>query len=383
MNGFTKEVILVKKRFFEDFIKGSTYMLYHIVMVGISAALALSLPLTFRFIAKKFLIFWSLIGNDKIFLISVEMTLTILLILLSSTIRKSWKDRKLSNMARAAGMVFVTPAKGFFVKRRIRKLKESQGMARDVMVISSTGFRTFVDPKGELHQVIQNCREAKIMLLNPNSEGAIVRAKGIPDPNVTPESFGEQIRKSIDFLKVLKAAQKNVKLKLYPDPPFLKMTVLGDYIWMQHYQPGLDVQMMPKYVFKHDPNIGSLYFPFYQYFLGRWNNPDIPEYDLETDELIYRDSSGNEVGREKFNEVKMEEGTNKNSTNHVIPQNDNEGQNGTLPSLWTHGNCACPGDFSIARRQYLHSGLHPGGKEFSLLRSKNPICETAGWIAIL
>jgi len=54
------------------------------------------------------------------------------------------------------------------------------------------------------------------MLLDPNSEGAIVRAKGILDPDVTPESFGEQIAKSIDFLKALKAAQKNVILKLYP-----------------------------------------------------------------------------------------------------------------------------------------------------------------------
>jgi len=34
-------------------------------------------------------------------------------------------------------------------------------------------------------------------------------------------------------------------------------------------------------------------------------------------------------------------------------------------------------------RLNLHSGLHPGAKEFSLLRSKSPICETAGWIAIL
>jgi len=85
------------------------------------------------------------------------------------------------------------------MKRRIKKLKERQGIARDVMVISSTGFRTFVDPKGELHQVIQNCRKAKILLLNPNSEGAIARAKGIPDPDVTPETFGEQIRKEHRF----------------------------------------------------------------------------------------------------------------------------------------------------------------------------------------
>jgi hypothetical protein len=383
MNSLTKAVTLVKKRFFEDFIKGSTHMLYHIIMVGLSAALALSLPMMVRFIAKKFLIYWSLIGNDKIFLISVEMILTIWFIFLSTYIRKNWKDRKLSNMARAAGMVFITPAKGFFVKRRIRKLKESQGMARDIMVISSTGFRTFVDPKGELHQVIQNCREAKIMLLNPNSEGAIVRAKGIPDPDVTPESFGEQIRKSIDFLKALKASQKNVKLKLYPDPPFLKMTILGDYIWLQHYQPGLDVQMMPKYVFKHDPNIGSLYFPFYQYFLGRWDNPDIPEYDLTTDELIYRDRAGNEVRRENLNEVKREVVTNTDSTNQEAPQNDIGVENGTSFLPWIHGNWTYSGDFSIAGRQHIHNGLHPGGKEFSLLRSKNPICESTSWIAIL
>lgn len=58
--------------------------------------------------------------------------------------------------------------------------------------------------------------------------------------------------------------------------------------------------MMPKYLFKHNQNSGSLYSPFYQYFLARWNHPDIPEYDFATDELIYRDTDGNEVRREKF-----------------------------------------------------------------------------------
>jgi len=384
MISLAKEVILIKSRFWENFInliKGSTHMLYHLLTLGLSAAFVLSLPMIIRFLAEKFPVYWSRIGNDKIFLISIEMILGIVLILLFNAIRKSWRDRKLSNMARAAGMVLVTPAKGFFVKRRIRKLSESQGMARDVMVISSTGFRTFVDPNGELHQVIQNCREAKIMLLNPNSEGATVRAKGIPHPDVTPESFGEQIRKSIDFLKVLKAAQKNVRLKLYPDPPFFKMTILGDYIWLQHYQPGLDVQGMPKYVFKHDPNLGSLFFPFYQYFLGRWNNPDIPEYDLEIDELIYRDSSGNEVKREKL--VKVKGLTNEVLTNGN-PQDDDRKreEDQAFSPLWAHENATCLGNFSTSGRRHLHSGLHTGAKEFFLLRSKNPICETAGWINI-
>ncbi len=379
MSDSAKEVILIKGRFLENVVKGSKHMLYHLVTLGLSAALVLSLPRVIRFAAEKFPVYWSRIGNDKTFLISVEMILGVVLIFLFNAIRKSWRDRKLSNMARAAGMVLVTPARGFFVRRKIRKLKEKQGIARDVMVISSTGFRTFVDPEGELHQVIQNCRKAKIMLLNPNSEGAMVRAKGIPHPDVTPESLREQIQMSIDFLKALKAAQKNVRLKLYPDPPFLKMTILGDYIWLQHYQPGLDIQGTPKYVFKHDPNLGSLYFPFYQYFLGKWDNPGIPEYDLGTDELIYRDGSGNEVRREKLVHA---EGI-KNEV--LMNGNPREGdhQREAFSALRPHQNATCFGNFHASGWRHLHSGLHPGGKQFFLLRSKNPICETAAWINIL
>jgi len=168
------------------------------------------------------------------------------------------------------------------------------------MVIGSTGFRTFVDPRGDLYDVVRNCREAKILLLNPYSEGASARAKSILDPGITPESLRRQIAKSIEFLKDLKAAQKNVKLKLYAAPPFLKLAVLGDYAWVQHYHAGLDVRIMPEYMLEHDQNPGGLYTIFYQYFLTMWESATIPEYDLETDDLIYRDAAGKEVRREKL-----------------------------------------------------------------------------------
>jgi hypothetical protein len=100
-----KELIPIKKNSFSDFIKGSTPMLYHIVMVVLSAVLALSLPMTARFIAKKFLAYWSLIGNDKVFLISIEMISAILFIFLSTAIYKSWRYRKFSNMAKTAAFV--------------------------------------------------------------------------------------------------------------------------------------------------------------------------------------------------------------------------------------------------------------------------------------
>lgn len=203
-------------------------------------------------------------------------------------------------MARAAGMAYWASRKGFLARRRIRTLKERQSRMRDVMIVGSTGFRTFADPKGDLHAAIQHCRAAKIMLLNPYSEGAIERAKSILDPGVTAESLRRQVAQSIEFLKQLRAAQRSIQLKLYPEAPFLKLAILGDYAWVQHYHPGLDVQVLQEYVFVHNQNPGSFYTPFYQYFVTRWNDVTIPEYDLLTDELIYRDKVGNEVRREQF-----------------------------------------------------------------------------------
>jgi hypothetical protein len=243
-----------------------------------------------------------MMGDEKLFLLTVEIVLAVLLILFFNYVGWVWRDRRLARMAREAGLVFVS-SKGFLSRRRSRKLKESQGIARDIMVIGSTGGRTFADPKGDLYTVIQNCRMAKIMLLNPFSEGASIRAKSILDPEVNLERFREQIQRSITFLKELKAVQKDVRLKLYHDVPFIKMAISGDYIWANLYHAGFDVRLMPEYVYKHDQKPGSLYALFYQYFLNQWNNPGIPEYDLETDELVYRDGSGSEERRERPGEA--------------------------------------------------------------------------------
>jgi hypothetical protein len=280
-------------------LKGSVHILYHVAVVIFSAAFAFSLPFTAAFVARKVLSYWSLVGDDKIFLVSIEIGSAVLLILLLNHIRRSWIDRRVSRMARAAGLVLVSPSNSLLAQRRIRRLKEKQGFARDAMVIAATGFRTFVNQKGELYQVIHNCREAKILLLHPDSEGMRVRARSIAYDGAV-EDFSRQIETSIGFLKVLRSKHQNVRLKLYQDVPFLKMAILGDYLWVQHYHPGLEAQEMPKYVFKHNQDRGSLYVPFYQYFLTRWHNADIPEYDFDSDELVHRDPSGKELRRAPF-----------------------------------------------------------------------------------
>ena len=281
-------------------LKNISHILYHIVVVLLSAAVALSLPFVAQFMAKKFLDYWALIENEKIFLVSIEVGTAVLLIILFNFIVKNMKSRKLSRLAAEAGLYALSRASGFIEHARTRKLKEKHGVAKNVMLIGSTGFTTFVDPAGDLHQVIQKCRGAKIMLLDPSSEGAYSRAKSIQSPDITMESFREQIAKSIEFLKRLKEVRKDIRLKLYQDVPLLKLAILGDYVFLRHYHQGVDVQKLPEFVFRHQRNPGCLYNPFYQYFLDRWHDPALPEYELETDELIYRDKTGNEVRREKF-----------------------------------------------------------------------------------
>ena len=286
------------KKSLQRFLNGVAQALFHVLLVALSAGIALSLPYVVGYIGNHFWPYWSIIEKETLYLISVEAITAIVLLLVFNYIGRSWQDRKISKMAKSAGLVYFLPAKSVFAQRKLNSLKLRQGFARDVMIISSTGYRTFVDPRGDLHSVLQHCRGARIMLLNPRSEGAYARARSICDPSVTPETFSEQIKKSVDFLKGLRAG-KNIRLKLYDDTPFLKLAILGDHVWIKHYHPGLDVQSMPEYLFEHDQNLGGFYTPFYHYFLARWENPAIAEYDLETHQLIYRDASGKEISREK------------------------------------------------------------------------------------
>ncbi|MEW6586033.1 MAG: HAMP domain-containing sensor histidine kinase [Nitrospirota bacterium] len=280
---------------------GIKNIVYHILIFVLSAAIALSLPYTGKFIADNYVTYWSLIESNKTFLIFVEIAIAVILIMVFNGLVRSWKDRKFSKMAMIdMGLVLAADAKSLQAKKKVKQFKEQEGFVRDVLLIGSTGFDTFVNPEGDLHRVIQNCREAKIMLLKPTCEGACVRSKSIPDPEITPESYRDEIMKSIAFLKDLKALQKNIRLKLYEETPLLKLAILGDYLFMKYYHSVLNEEDMPEYIFKHSPDHSSLFDLFYQIFLSKWRDPDIPEYDFDTDELIYRDISGNELKREKL-----------------------------------------------------------------------------------
>jgi hypothetical protein len=279
--------------------KGAAQIGYHVLVIILSAALALSLPFITGSVVRKLTLYWTVIENERILLLSFETFLTLLFVVFFNNIRTGLQEKRLSGTVRGAGLDFLTPASGFFRRLRIKKLKEKKGTGGDIMIIGSTGYRTLVSPEGDLHDAVQNCRELKIMLLDPFGEGARERAR-IINSHISPGDFRYQILETIYFLKDLRELGGNIRLKLYPDAPRLKLAILGGHICVQHYHTGLDVRKIPEYVFHHGQNPGSLYTYFYQYFLSRWNDANIPEYSFDTDDLIYRDNSGNEIGRGSF-----------------------------------------------------------------------------------
>ena len=270
--------------------------LYHIAAAALSAGIALLLPTG----AKQFLAFWSRVEHDKLSLIAVEVTVAVLLIVCLNYIHRSLRDRALAAVASGAGLVSFFPRRTRWAQRRIKQLKEEQGTGRTISVIGSSGHSTFVDQVGGLSSVLDKCLGARIMLVNPYSQETSARIRAINHPEFTLDKFREEVRQSIELLKRLKAMGKAVRLKFYSDSPLIKLVVLGDYLWLQHYHADLDVKTMPEYVLRHNRKDHGLYTLYAHYFVQRWESAEIPEYDLDTDQLVHRSKTGNEIRRERF-----------------------------------------------------------------------------------
>ncbi len=159
--------------------KNIAHISYHISVIFLSAALALSLPYLVSTLADSLLKFWTVIEDEKIFLVSLEIFMAVALILFFNAIVHGREYRRIADMAKKAGLVLVAPSGRIFLRRRIKKMKKELGFARELMIIGSTGYGSLLDQNGDLHEAVLNCREAKIMLLNPFQEGADTRARSI------------------------------------------------------------------------------------------------------------------------------------------------------------------------------------------------------------
>ncbi len=277
-------------------MKNFAQIWYHIVVLGLSAGIALSLPA----MARSFLAYWTRVADDKTSLLVLEVVVAILLIISANAIRLIIRDRALAKMAVGAGLASFYPSHDPRTRRRIKQLKEKQSTGRTIMAIGSSGYGTLTDQVGDLSSILERCMGARVLLVNPHSLEARARIEAIADPDYTMGLFQDEVWRSIELLKRLRAIGKSVRLKLYAEPPLVKLVILGDYLWLQHYHPDLNVRAMPEYVLQHNLKDHGLYTFYYHYFVQRWGSREIPEYDLDTDELVYRGPQGREDRRVPF-----------------------------------------------------------------------------------
>src|SRR6185295_17855349 len=59
--------------YLRNLAKGAARMLYHVIVITLSAGIALSLPFAAGVFAENFAAYWAIVANEKIVLISMEI----------------------------------------------------------------------------------------------------------------------------------------------------------------------------------------------------------------------------------------------------------------------------------------------------------------------
>ncbi|MEW6248244.1 MAG: hypothetical protein AB1555_16245 [Nitrospirota bacterium] len=155
------------------FLRDAAGSLYHIVVVTLSAGIALLLPAG----ARQFLSFWSWIEHGKLSLVAVEMAVAI-----------------------GAGLVSSFPQRARGAERHIRKLKEERSTGRTVMIMGSSGYSTFMDQVGDLASVLDKCLGAKNSAGEPLQPGSKRASRPSLIPSTRWPPFAKKSGKALSFL---------------------------------------------------------------------------------------------------------------------------------------------------------------------------------------
>jgi hypothetical protein len=280
-----------------NFVSGLRQILSHGAVTVLAVAIAFSLPGFANYILNEW---WPEVESNANLLLATEIALASVLALVFNLATIAWDHRQRVLTTRLASLVHARNSDaGWLARRRERALVEQLTTARDAFVLTLTGYDTLVAADSMLRPVIEKAYEIRVMLINPVGEGLRRRAESLP-PEITVLTLHKEIEATIGALSKLRKYGKKVKLKFYDEEPFWKLVVLGDYIWVQHCHSGFVVREQPEYVFalQHTEPRHGLFVPFYMIFLNHWNDARHPEYDFDSNELVYRDAGGKETGRE-------------------------------------------------------------------------------------
>lgn len=271
----------------------------HAAVTLLAVGVAFSLPLLANYILFTW---WPMVAGDSQLLLINEIIFAAMLVLLFNMLLQAREAQLSHRMNSMAALVHVRQEGSRLSRNLSRSLLEHITGARDVSVMSVTGFDTFVSELRNLRQVIDDCYELRVLLMNPYGAGALRRVQSLGDADALLENYRRETEATMERLASLAAAGKKVTLKFYDDPPFWNLIVTGEHVWVQYCHDGQELRQQPEYVFalnRSNP-VQGLFPAFYMHFLNCWGDPRHPEYDFDTRQLIYRNERGNEVRRVPF-----------------------------------------------------------------------------------
>lgn len=283
---------------FHSFTQGIHHAFSHVVITLLAVGIAFSLP-----VVAKYILFywWPKVEDNSQLLMITEISFATVLVLLFNISKIAWDGRRSMHMNKIASLVYAREGHGWMSRWKERDMRKKIASARDVYIMSITGD-TFSSENSELQKPLELAYEIRVMLANPYGKGVASRAQSLDDPEAMLQAFRQETEVSIAYLRKLAAAGKKVKLKFYEEPPFWKLVVTGEYVWVQYCHDGHEVKTQPEYVFglQHDNPQRGFFAPFYKHFLDQWKDPRHPDFNFETSELIYRNGDGNEIDRVSF-----------------------------------------------------------------------------------
>jgi len=271
----------------------------HITISLLAVGIAFSLPIVAQYILYKW---WPMVEYNARLLLVTEVIFATALVMLFNVSKIAWDSRRRLQANTIASLVHAKDKAGsdWSSRRNDKALRESLQGTREISILSVTGSEIFSDNNWVRH-VLDNSYEVRVLLMNPEGDGAYQRTRLSANPAAVLEAYRREIEHTINYLAKLVSAGTRVSIKFYDAVPFWRMVVAGDYVQVQ-YCYGTVKGEWPEYIFalrKDQPGRG-LFTPFYVNFLNQWQDVRLPDYDFETRELVYRNSNGNEVKRELF-----------------------------------------------------------------------------------
>lgn len=282
-----------------NFWNGLGHIAGHAGITLLAVAIAFSLPHGASYILYNW---WPKVQEDSHTLLTTEIGFAAVLVLLLNLLKLTWDYRKRARMSAIASLVYARENNDWFSRwtkeQRLRRLP----WKRDLTIMAVTGYGTFAAADSALLDILQECYEIRVLLLDPDGAGAAAYAAAHADPAATRADLRREVQASIACLRRLQAAGKKVSLKFYEEAPFWKLVFTGEYAWVRCCHNSRDAGKYPEYVFALQPAKPSRgFFPaFYTYFLNRWNDAGHPEYAFDSDELVYRDGQGAELRRRPY-----------------------------------------------------------------------------------